>query len=329
MPDVEPPEAETNNHELLKTLEMNAARPSIPMSSHNIKTTYTPKNFHEATHVYVRIENPENLGCKYSGPFEIVDRPSNTTATIKVGLTKDGVPRLQTHHWENLRVGLLRPDAQLKLAPKRGRPCQNKTTSTDRLHATIEDNLITQPRSQDDRATFENSAAGAEFGSIDTPLPSSTTGPPPVPFSKPKQSPSINGKQTSKPALPANSGPALPEPATSSQQGFGSHLRNNEPPSWQPPETSAATSTPTFSPSRPAEPTSSPSYSAEIADHDYIQRPPRPLTDHNYFMSVPLPDPDPRVNPPPGFAYPPQHAEQGRPQRKRSLPTRFSDYDLS
>ena len=56
------------------------------------------------------------------------------------------------------------------------------------------------------------------------------------------------------------------------------------------------------------------------ADHDYVQRP-GPLTDHNYFMSVPLPDPSPRVNPPPGFSH-------GRPRRNRTIPVRFRDYEL-
>ena len=60
-----------------------------------------------------------------------------------------------------------------------------------------------------------------------------------------------------------------------------------------------------------------------FADHDYAGQPNyTPLTDHNYFMSVPLPDPDPRVNPPPGFSH-------GRPSRNRKLPSKYDDFDLS
>ena len=56
-----------------------------------------------------------------------------------------------------------------------------------------------------------------------------------------------------------------------------------------------------------------------LIDHDYIStgRPP-PLTDHNYFMSVPVPDPQVNYN-----------QSQGRPARSKKLPTRLQDYDLS
>ena len=38
-----------------------------------------------ATHVYVKIDNPKNLGSKFEGPYEILERPSRSTVTIKVG----------------------------------------------------------------------------------------------------------------------------------------------------------------------------------------------------------------------------------------------------
>ena len=82
----------------------------------------------------------------------------------------------------------------------------------------------------------------------------------------------------------------------------------NEPTSRQLPGTSTSTS---------------PSGPAELADHDYTRQPNyTPFTDHNYFMSVPLPDPAATATPP-GFN------SHGRPQRTRKTPSKFSDYDLS
>ena len=110
-----------------------------------------------------------------------------------------------------------------------------------------------------------------------------------------KQPPSSDGKQISSPALPATSVPTIPGPATSSPQGYGSHLRLNEP-----------NSTP-----------------AELADHDYAATPkPGPLTDHNYFMTVPLPESAPPTSTPPGF-------NTGRTVRNRTLPARYHDYELN
>ena len=93
------PENKNEEHDLLPEIQARLDRPVVPMSRHNAEpTTYVPKDFYSATHVYVRVDNPENLGQKYVGPHEIVDRPSNTTLTIRVGYDKDQLPRLQNHH---------------------------------------------------------------------------------------------------------------------------------------------------------------------------------------------------------------------------------------
>ena len=65
-----------NDHELLKTLHMSTDVPAVPMSAHREATpTYVPPEFQTATHVYVKVETPPNLGQKYVGPHIIVDRP--------------------------------------------------------------------------------------------------------------------------------------------------------------------------------------------------------------------------------------------------------------
>ena len=164
---------------------------------------------------------------------------------------------------------------------------------------------ITQPRTASNDDRFSNSAAGAEPGrdnNIPPFLPPEHSRAAVSPFPQQKQNiPSADIDDTN-----------WETPATSSPRRDGSHLQPNGP-------------TATSSPPLPEEPADHSSQA--LRDHDYVQQPNyTPLTDHNYFMSVPLPDTDPRVNPPPGFTYPPQY---GRPKRQSKLPSKFSDYDLS
>ena len=68
------------------------------------------------------VHSPDNLGVKWKGPFIIVDRPTNTTVTIRVGYNKQGFPRMETHSWNNLRIAHLRPNAVEASKPDLGRP---------------------------------------------------------------------------------------------------------------------------------------------------------------------------------------------------------------
>ena len=70
------PESQTN-HELLRTLQTKAATPATPMSKHSPPDPiHEPAGFHQATHVYVRVDKPGSLGQKFQGPFLIVQRQS-------------------------------------------------------------------------------------------------------------------------------------------------------------------------------------------------------------------------------------------------------------
>ena len=229
---------------------------------------------------------------------------------------------------DRCRVANMRPGSIEAQRPPLGRPTGSNHASdrvddqshTDEnkqnnLYAQLQNESVTQPFISNDRnqrraeiAGFGGQNQNTEYPSLHHALQSQYTGPPPYqPFTQ---------QQNSSPALPANSGPTLQGPATSSPQGYGSHLCPNEPPSSP---TGSAELADHFSTSIPA----------ELADHDYTSTRPPPITDHNYFMSVPLPDTDPRVRPPPGFTYPPQHVPDGRPKRNVKIPQKLHDYDLS
>ena len=75
-----------------------------------------------ATHVYVKIDNPKNLGSKFEGPYEILERPSRSTVTIKVGTKQNNEPRTLTYHWSSCKPANLREGAIIAERPKLGRP---------------------------------------------------------------------------------------------------------------------------------------------------------------------------------------------------------------
>ena len=327
------PESKQESHVLLKTLQQNAARPAVPMSRHRkIDEEYLPKEFESATHVYVKLDNPENLGQKYVGPYVIISRPTNTQVTIRVGYDKDGVARLQTHHWNNCRVAHLRPDAQEAVSRGPGRPRRlpaktnmaaefEKETLSEPVtqpnnirpgsSATMGDEKITQPRTTSDRFDFSNAGDAADIGSLPLPSPSHrdtlsystrVTGPPnQQPFTH------QNNNNFSRPAEPVN----FPEPGL--EPG-----REPLPPEANgrlaPPVTKGA---PQSSPAPSSTSNLTPASSTQagqnvLHDHDYFRRPTATL-DHNYYQ--PLPDP------PPGFNH-------GRPSRNRQVPNRFNDFQL-
>ena len=130
-----------SNHELLKTLQINASQDPIPMSRHRKPDPiYMPSSASTASHVYIKIHKPENLGHQFQGPFRIVNRPSNTTVELLVGYNKQGEERREVHHWNNCQVAHVRPGVPDASRPDRGRPknINGTSASNDFSNATEE-----------------------------------------------------------------------------------------------------------------------------------------------------------------------------------------------
>ena len=317
------------------------------MSNHATEPNYyQPKDLNAASYVYVKIENPDNLARKFLGPYVIVDRPSNTTVTIRVGYDKRGLPRLETHSWDNLRVAHLRPDAQVAVRPDRGRrPASHPEnennfkmaaketrilaphlkTKTNQGDATS-NSRITQPFITTDGDQFSNSAESADLGIHPTPPPNytandlpDTTGPPAQnPFSQQtsKQFPPQPGtsRQNFVPQPTSTPGPkpVTREPLPREESGGLAPPVTKGAPNNGPPPARPFNSTPAAQPE--------PGHHVHH-DHDYATTRSPQLVDHNYFRPLP----EPAVRPPPGF----ENYQPGRPVRKKSLPTKYADYDLN
>ena len=272
----------------------------------------------DATHVYVKLEKPENLGIKYVGPFPIVARPSNTTIVIKVGYTKGGVPRLETHHWDRVQVAHRRPnlpDAERCVLGRRPRGWNenvNKEVGAKFNDGTTTNLSLTQPRlpASADRLTppaeWADDGNTEIFGGDQMLKRFRGTGPP-------KQLPFTNNNNN-KPNFssePTETSPTNPlEPGTSSTPG---QEPGREP---LPPEENGRLAPPV---TKGAPSTSGPSYPSHLHDHDYYRRPSATL-DHDYSRQPP------NVGPPPGFE---NYYPEGRPRRQTNMPAKYRDYDLN
>ena len=104
---------------LLDQLYRLADRPPIPTSGKREELDI--ENTRNATHVYVKVDQPSSLSPKFEGPYEIYSRPSRSQVELKIGLFKDGRPRLLTYNWQQCKVAHLREGAKIGQRPMLGR----------------------------------------------------------------------------------------------------------------------------------------------------------------------------------------------------------------
>ena len=76
----------------------------------------------DATHVYVKVDDPKGLSARFEGPFEIVSRPSRSQVTVRLGSYANGTPRLANYNWETCKVAHLRDGFKGVDRPALGRP---------------------------------------------------------------------------------------------------------------------------------------------------------------------------------------------------------------
>ena len=94
---------------LLEELYKLSARPALQTSAtvEPLDISYTNK----ATHVYVKVDNPQGLSSRFEGPYPIVSRPSRSTVEVRIGSFVDGKPRLQVYSWASCKIAHLREGA--------------------------------------------------------------------------------------------------------------------------------------------------------------------------------------------------------------------------
>ena len=97
-----PPLTNVQTRVLLEELYKMSAKPGLPTSTvvHPIDVAHTE----QATHVYVKVDEPKGLSSKFEGPFLITSRPSRSTVQVRVGSFVDGTPRLQVFNWSSCKI---------------------------------------------------------------------------------------------------------------------------------------------------------------------------------------------------------------------------------
>ena len=94
-------------------------RKAVQMSgTHYFKDISRTEN---VSHVYVKVDKPQSLCPNFEGPYPIVDRPSRSQVTVKIGTFKNGEPPLQTYNWQSCKIGHLREGAAEGSRPALGR----------------------------------------------------------------------------------------------------------------------------------------------------------------------------------------------------------------
>ena len=142
-----PPLNSSQLRALLDQLYVMADREPVPTT-----TKVNKLDIHDttnATHVYVKVENPTSLSPKFEGPYAIVSRPTRSTVEVKVGLFKDGSLRTNTYHWSSCKVAHMRSGAPEASRPALGRPTKSTSSSADVTDSTgtyVEDRRIFPPK---------------------------------------------------------------------------------------------------------------------------------------------------------------------------------------
>ena len=116
-------------------------RPAVPMSGK--RETFDIDNTLNATHVYVKVDNPQSLCPNFEGPYEIYSRPSSSQIEVRIGSFKDGRPRLLKFHWSSCKIAHLREGSAVASRPALGR--KPRSSLLDASSSTDAENVVVMP----------------------------------------------------------------------------------------------------------------------------------------------------------------------------------------
>ena len=101
-----PPLNNLQTRALLEEMYKLESNPARQTSSKQITNdiSYTEN----ASHVYVKVEDPKGLVPRFEGPFEVVSRPSRSQVQVRIGSYINGEPRLAVYNWNSCKIAHLR-----------------------------------------------------------------------------------------------------------------------------------------------------------------------------------------------------------------------------
>ena len=119
---------------LLDSLRAHASKPAVQTSGHQEPPVHEPQNLDRVTHVRLKRHKLGPLQHSYEGPFPVLERVGKSCIKVQVGLFADGTPRVETHHWENVKPAVLTDNQQPATKKKLGRkpkPTTNNEPATN------------------------------------------------------------------------------------------------------------------------------------------------------------------------------------------------------
>ena len=153
-----PPLNRVQTRHLLDKLYKMSDRPPIPTSG---KTEILDiDNTLAVTHVYVKKDNPQSLCPLFEGPYEIYSRPSRSQVELKVGLFKDGSPRLLTFHWSSCKPAMMSAGTKVASRPMLGRKPKDKSVLIEPTAVPEEPVAESQQKPVESSASNQNQSGG-------------------------------------------------------------------------------------------------------------------------------------------------------------------------
>ena len=121
-----PPLTNIQTKALLEEMYKIEANPALQTSS---KTSHNDISATDnATHVYVRVDEPKGLSSRYEGPYKVISRPSRSQLEVRIGSFANGSPRTSVYHWSSCKPAHLRDDFVEGSRPMLGRKPQSSAT---------------------------------------------------------------------------------------------------------------------------------------------------------------------------------------------------------
>ena len=95
---------------LLEELYKMDAKPALQTSSKSNQLDISETE--SASHVYIKVDEPKGLSCRFEGPYPVISRPSRSQLEVRIGSYANGAPRTLVVHWSSCKVAHVRQNFQ-------------------------------------------------------------------------------------------------------------------------------------------------------------------------------------------------------------------------
>ena len=128
---------ENNLQEILSNQRKRNNNLAIQPSNHSIPKQPLKPLPENIKFVYTRQHKAQGLQAPFAGPFELVERLSNSTIKIKVGEKVSGEPIYEIRHLNDIKISEENSLTAPATRPRKGRPSKSSTNEPGAQHVSI------------------------------------------------------------------------------------------------------------------------------------------------------------------------------------------------